>query len=162
MRPNNLSAAASHIFLSGVRFRELQKLGVLPRKENYDLDEIRKLYIEYIRTIASGRGSKSSLDLAAERAQLAAAQREGQLQKNAILRGDYVEIEKVGAAVEGQYSVIRERLFSIPGKCANGLVGKSRSEITSLLETEINQFLSELSATEVEDQARKPGDQGEE
>ncbi len=154
--------AASHIFVSGVRFRELQKLGVLPRTDNYNLDEVRKAYIEHIRNVASGRGSQANLDLASERAKLAEAQRQGQNMKNMERAGELIPCDRIIPLVESQYSVIRERLLSIPGKTANSLVGKSRSEITTLLETEINQSLAELSAVEVEDQARKPGSDDEE
>lgn len=148
--------AAAHIFITGVRFRELQGLGILPKTDNYNLEEIRKTYILYLRNVASGRGSQAGLDLASERAELAKAQRTGQDMKNRERAGELVEIGRIVPAVEAQYSTVRERLLSIPGKAAHSLVGKSRGEITTVLETEIHQALAELSPEDVAEQATKP------
>ncbi|HWJ72580.1 MAG TPA: hypothetical protein VNX29_05365 [Kaistia sp.] len=56
-----------------------------------------------------------------------------------------VPIEDVAVQVEAQYSVVRERLLSIPGKLADRLVGMDRAAIDAALKREIKEALSELS-----------------
>ncbi len=152
---------AKHLDLSTRRLRELIAEGVIhrPATRNYDLDKTRTVYIRHLRKIAAGRAAPSGgLDLAAERAKLAKAQSEGHELKNKIARGEYVEIEAVAVEVEAQYSIVRERLLSIPGKISAGLVSRSQGEIFAALEGEIHQALAELSAADIEEAATKKKD----
>lgn len=59
-------------------------------------------------------------------------------------RGAVVPIEDVAKTVEREYSTVRERLLSIPGKLAAKLVGRDRAAIDMALSQEINEALDEL------------------
>ena len=58
--------------------------------------------------------------------------------------GLLVSIHEVRKQVEAEYSVIRERLLTVPGKIAAGLVGLSAAEIGEAILAEITEALSEL------------------
>jgi phage terminase Nu1 subunit (DNA packaging protein) len=57
-----------------------------------------------------------------------------------------VEIEAVAYEVEREYSIVRERLLSIPGKVSASLAGCDRAVIEAKLRDEIAEALAELSA----------------
>jgi hypothetical protein len=61
-----------------------------------------------------------------------------------VERGELVEIEAVGREVERAYSIVRERLLSIPGKVSASLVGCDRAVIELKLRDEITEALTEL------------------
>jgi hypothetical protein len=61
-----------------------------------------------------------------------------------IEQGELVEIEAVGREVEREYSMVRERLLTIPGKVSASLAGCDRAVIESKLLDEITEALAEL------------------
>jgi hypothetical protein len=61
-----------------------------------------------------------------------------------VERGELVEIEAVAHEVEREYSIVRERLLSIPGKVSASLVGCDRAVIELKLLDEITEALTEL------------------
>jgi phage terminase Nu1 subunit (DNA packaging protein) len=140
-----IAETARHIDVSRRRFFELLDAGVVDRKPEYDLDEVRLQYIRHLRKVAAGRGADNELDLAGERAKLARQQTEGISLKNAIARGEYVLMDEVVRQVEGSYVVIRQRLLVIGGKVSDGLAGQSRDVIKAAIDHEITEALIELS-----------------
>jgi phage terminase Nu1 subunit (DNA packaging protein) len=83
---------------------------------------------------------------AAVRARLTIARAEIQELQGAKLAGSLVRIQDVTATVAGEYSRVRERLVSIPGKMAMLLVGLSALEIEARLRDEIYEAMDELKA----------------
>jgi phage terminase Nu1 subunit (DNA packaging protein) len=140
--------AASHIDLGERRFRELIEDGALERRPpgEYDLNDVRTIYIRHLRKIAAGRGTKTDADLSTERALLAREQRESAVLRNAQARGELVSIDEVGLQLEAEYGVVRQRLLAIPGKLADALEGLSREEREAILMAEITEALNELHA----------------
>ena len=61
-----------------------------------------------------------------------------------VEEGLLVEIEAVAQEVEREYSIVRERLLSIPGKVSASLAGCDRAVIESKLLDEITEALAEL------------------
>jgi hypothetical protein len=73
-----------------------------------------------------------------------------------VEEGLLVEIEAVAHEVGREYSIVRERLLSIPGKLSASLVGCDRAVIEARLLDEITEALTELH--EPAKSAEKPGD----
>jgi phage terminase Nu1 subunit (DNA packaging protein) len=136
---------AAHLFCSVQRFRELLDAGTITRQANsaYNLDVVRREALTHLRNQAGARGASTTLSAA--RSALAHHQGEIARLKAGKLRGQFVELEAVGRALEGRYGVIREILVSIPGKCGDKLVNRERPEIIDILRGEINDALAELS-----------------
>lgn len=61
-----------------------------------------------------------------------------------VANREWVRVEDVGRQVELEYSTVRERLLTIPGKVAAALVGADRATIEAALRREIIEVLSEL------------------
>jgi phage terminase Nu1 subunit (DNA packaging protein) len=141
-----VAEAARHIDIGQRRFFELLDDGAIIRKgkEGYTLEEVRTAYIRHLRNVASGRAGDSDIDLAGERALLARQQTESIALKNAVARGEYAAIDEVCRQVESEYSIVRERLLTIPGKVSDGLANRSREEIEAALLEEIAEALNEL------------------
>jgi phage terminase Nu1 subunit (DNA packaging protein) len=141
-----VAEAAKHIDMGQRRFFELLDHGVITRKgkEGYGLDEVRLAYIQHLRKVAAGRGGDSDIDLSSERALLARQQTESVALRNAIARGEYASIEEIALQVETEYSIVRERLLTIPGKLSDGLAMRSREEIEAGLLEELSEALNEL------------------
>jgi phage terminase Nu1 subunit (DNA packaging protein) len=145
-----IAQSAQHLFLSTTRFKELVEKGVIQRKgtDGYDLDEVRKSYITYQRTVAAGRlkPTDSALDLSAERAKLAKEQTEAISIKNALARGDLVPTKAVAEFMTHDYSLVAERIQAIPGKLADKLASPEhpRHVVEEALRYEINEALNEL------------------
>jgi phage terminase Nu1 subunit (DNA packaging protein) len=74
-------------------------------------------YCRRLREVAAGRAGNSpdSLDLAAERAALAKAQREGIEIKNAALRGEYASIQLLAQVLAAASQAVAERFDHLPG-----------------------------------------------
>jgi len=78
---------AEHLDMSERAVREFLEKVSIDHKKN-TLTQIRLAYIQHMREVAAGRAAEGGLDLAAERAQLARAQRERIEMQNAVTRGD--------------------------------------------------------------------------
>jgi phage terminase Nu1 subunit (DNA packaging protein) len=121
--------------------------GAIPKQADgkLDLQQCLRALVKWQAARLAGRpGAAGGLDLSAERAKLAAEQTQAAAIKNAVARGDLVAVRTIAELVEGEYSVVRERLQTIPGKAADGLVGRTRVEIEDALIDEINEALNEL------------------
>lgn len=71
-------------------------------------------YCSHLREMAAGRAAGGDLDLAAERALLARAQREGQEIKNEVSRGTYAPIEWLTDVLANASQSVVDRLDQIP------------------------------------------------
>ena len=136
---------ARHLYCSAQHFRALLDSGIVTRQppDKYNLDTVRREVFAHLRAQAAGRGAGETL--AAERAALARAQRELTQMKVDQFRGQLVDIEVVGAALEDRYAVCKERLLAIPGKCADELSHRERVDVVDILRREIYEALNELS-----------------
>lgn len=136
--------------------RDLAGKGVVVRVGHgkYMLRASNRAYIAQLREQAAGRAASDDEDgppdLARERALLARAQREGQVMKNAILRGELLPIDDVEAVIGGVLDAVRARLLSLPSRLASEAVGlKSLPQAKSALSGGVHGILDELSATPV-------------
>lgn len=134
----------------------LTKKGVIVRlaRGSYALRASTRAYVAHLREQAAGRAASDDEDgppdLARERALLARAQREGQVMKNAILRGELLPIDDVEAVIGGVLDAVRARLLSLPSRLAADAVGlKSLPQAKSALSGGVHGILDELSATPV-------------
>lgn len=148
-----VAAAAGHLFLSERRFHELLDAGVIERQGRgaYDLDAVRRQYIEHLRGVASGHGGgidDGDLDLVAERARLAKAQADAQEMKNAVSRQDLIPRQSVVAGITETIAHCRAKLLSVPAKAASAVVGvDSLAEVNEILTCHVHEALEELSRT---------------
>jgi Phage DNA packaging protein, Nu1 subunit of terminase len=114
------SQCAKHIFLSLDRLKKLIDKGAITRQDpgQYDLDQVRKEYIENLRAVFTTRGTsvEQGIDLTRERARLAKEQADAQQMKNDMQRGDLVEINDVTKTVEEQFLATRAKLLALPTK----------------------------------------------
>jgi phage terminase Nu1 subunit (DNA packaging protein) len=146
-RGRTAAEAAAHVDLGTRGFIDLVDRGIIPRaaKGSYGLDECRRLYIRHIRAAASGHGDMAAgASLSSERALLAKEQREGMSLKNAISRGDFVSVVNMVRKLGATFSVIREKLLTLPGKTADSCEMRERSEIEDIMLAEITEILNEL------------------
>jgi hypothetical protein len=146
----SLATAAKHIDVTPRAFTDLLNAETVIRHaadEGYVLAEVRLQYIRHIRSIASGHGSAMA-GLSAERALLAAEQREGIKLKNAQTRGDLISVQSVIAIVSRDYAILRERILSASGKIADSLAMRPRDEVELALRDELCEALRELSEPE--------------
>ena len=123
---------AIHLGITQPAVAAMVRAGTLPAaaRGEHDLDAARLAYCAHLREQAAGRAGKSgaALDLATERARLAAAQADAQERKNARERGDTLSraavmnaipalvaltvarVELVGARVAGRDLRLRRRI----------------------------------------------------
>ena len=106
---------AGHVDLSDRSVRELEAKLKLPN--DYTRAAFRVAYIRHLREVAAGRTSSTeeALDLAAERAALAKAQREGVEIKNSVLRGDYASVTLLAEVLANASQSVAERFDHLPG-----------------------------------------------
>ena len=146
-RGRSQGEAAAHINMGMRRFQELLDENVIPRQKtrNYNLDDVRQVYIRHLRVGAAGHGISGGAALAKERAALAHEQTMTAQIKNAAARGDLVSLAAVRERYEASLMVFRERALSHPGKMADPLSMRTREEIEPLLRAEMYEMLDELS-----------------
>ena len=143
--------AAQHVGLSDVSFAKLLNDGVVERQDRasgYNLTTVRLACFKHLRSVAAGRGGVNSGEmLSHERAMLAKEQREAVTLKNAIVRGDYVELPAFKEQFISDLSVTRETALSMPGKSADALTPytpKDRDAIYKILQSEIYEMLGAM------------------
>jgi phage terminase Nu1 subunit (DNA packaging protein) len=109
------SEIARHLDLSPRRVRELVRDGVLP--QGVDLDTARCAYLRHLREQAAGRrgnAAGSSLDLTAERAALARAQRQRVEMENAARAGRLLEAADVSREFANIIKIVVAGLETLP------------------------------------------------
>jgi hypothetical protein len=150
-RGASTAEAARHVGLSDVSFGKLLNSGVIERQDRatgYDLTKVRLKCFAHLRSVAAGRGGVNSGEmLSHERAMLAKEQREGITLKNAISRGEFVEVSAFKKQLVSDLTVTRERALSLPGKCADALqpyTPEDRSAIHEVLKSEVYEMLGDM------------------
>jgi hypothetical protein len=126
--------------------------GVIKKRPRgqYDIKSCAQAIIRDGIAAKAGHGDHaSSVTLSSERALLAQEQRETARMKNAITRGEYVRLDSMQQLVEADYSVIRERILTTPGKAADALTPhctEDRAAIMEILHAEAVEALADLSS----------------
>jgi len=128
---------------------ELGRRGIIRRagRGRWPLAESIRLYCEHLRETAAGRAGADAdgrpLDLAAERAKLARAQRERVELDNAVRRGELVEVEGIRGRYAGMVTAAKSKLLGVPSK-AKGRLPHLVIEDIETLEELIHEALAEL------------------
>jgi phage terminase Nu1 subunit (DNA packaging protein) len=135
---------AVHLDLSDRSVREIEvKLGL---GGDYTLNEFRVAYIRHLREQAAGRAASGDLDLATERARLAAAQAERVERANAIERGELAPMvlleqvlaktaAKVAGVFDGIPGQVRRRAPHMPVEALDVVaaeVAKARNTVAAM------------------------------
>ena len=151
---------AAHLFLSDRSVRDLVAKGILPaaRKGALDVDDCRRRYLEHLRMVAAGRARDpagdiadgDALDLEAERAGLARAQREGHELRNAATRLELLPRDAITRAVTAAFAHVRDRLSALPSRLAGPLARATEpAETRATLARAVDEVLKELSETRI-------------
>jgi phage terminase Nu1 subunit (DNA packaging protein) len=123
IEPNGTCSARELGWLLGCTDRAVRMLvdkGIVVRSSRgrYTLGSVRRV-VEHYREVAAGRGGEGAmLDLATERAKLAAVQREQIELKNAASRGELAPIADYREAWTGILRGVRQFVLSLPGRIA--------------------------------------------
>jgi phage terminase Nu1 subunit (DNA packaging protein) len=141
-----VAQCAAHLFLTERRFHQLLDAGVIARagRGKYELDAVRRQYIEHIRSAAAGRGSDGDLDLTQERARLAAAQASLAEMKLAAERGRTLDADEVQRTWSGILREVRAGVLSLPSRIG-GRLGLDRAGI-NLVRDEVYAVLTTLAS----------------
>jgi len=147
---------ANHLGISPTRVSQLKSAGILPeaRRRANNLTACRAAYLEHLREVAAGRGSKDGggLDLVTERARLARAQAEKCERENAVAEGEFLPRCEVHTAMTATFMRVRSKLLAMPSKLAPYLVGiETPDTAQAIVKTEIYLALDELAATKIID-----------
>jgi phage terminase Nu1 subunit (DNA packaging protein) len=108
------------------------------------LREIVRAYCARLREQAAGRYTEGPLDLAQERAKLAAVQREGIEIKNAVLRGQYASIEMLSQVLATASQAVAERFDHLPGhlkKTCPHLSEADRDQVVAIVTQARNEWV---------------------
>ena len=148
-----LTEVASHLGLSVTRVSQLISADILPKapRGRHDLAACRLAYLEHLREIAAGRGSRDGgLDLVAERARLAAAQSEKVERENAVAAGEFLPRGEVHIAVVSAFALVRSKILALPSRLAPVMApAMTPAEAQSILKDACNESLDELAATDI-------------
>ena len=116
------------------------------------MDECRLIYLNHLRQVAAGRGSKDGggLDLVVERARLARAQAVKVERENAVADGEYLSVGEIHVLVTLTIANVRARLLAMPTRLAPILAGVSTDREThDILKKAISDVLNELGASKI-------------
>ena len=140
------SDIADHVGVTQPAVAALVRAGVISAaaRGGYDLDACRLAYCSHLREQAAGRAGQpgAALDLATERARLAAAQAELIERKNARERGDIMSRAAVDGAVTALVTMTVARLDRVGASVAG-----SDHKLRKRIEAAVNDALRELSET---------------
>ena len=146
-----LAEIADHLGLSTTRVSQLKAAGILPDapRGKLDLDACRHAYLEHLREVAAGRGSKDgALDLVAERARLARAQAEKVERENKVAAGELFPAQEFRDTIDYVFTRVRQRILAVPSKIAPQLVGlETPREAQQIVKNACYEALRELAAT---------------
>lgn len=142
--------AAAHVFLTSTALDHLLARGIVTRPARpggWDLDAVREECIRHWRDVAAGRKTDGAggkvLDLAEERAKLAAAQTEERELKNAELRRELVRASEIRAEWSRRTLTWKERIRAIPAAATVHVAGFTKPMARALLAL-IDETLGEL------------------
>lgn len=145
---------ARHIGVAQQTVSRLKNANVIPApkgRSGYDLDACRGAYIEHLRQSAAGRDSSRPGSLEAERARLASAQAEQVERRNAVERGELGSVADLRDAGAGVIALIVAQLQLVGARVARG-----DAKLRKRIEAAIDETLSDLSMTRIEDALSHP------
>lgn len=149
---------AAHLFMSERRFRELIDEGVFERAEKgaYDLDVVRRAYIENLREIAAGRGgSEAQANMADEGARRMRALADIAELKSEQMRGELIPADEVASAIHEAVTVMKTSLLAMPAKAAARVGAKDTARAEQVITDEVKEALSALARVRVASAARE-------
>jgi phage terminase Nu1 subunit (DNA packaging protein) len=144
---------AEHLFLSQTQVSQMQTRGLFKIKEGggYDLAECRRNYIEYLKAVKKGsmtdifgENNSSVLNLTEQRARDAKASADAREIKNAVARGELVEIEPFTQRIIGMIEETKGRLYRVPA-----IVAGRDADLRERIQQAIEDVLTEVSETRV-------------
>jgi hypothetical protein len=113
----------------------------------------RALELHHLKNVSNNDGiveaTSDSSSLVAARVRVALANAEAKERSNAIARGEFESIKKMGDMLEAWFHVFRDRSLATPGKCADSLTPftpKDRTAIYEILYREFHDMLLDLSS----------------
>lgn len=124
--------------------------GVLRRNEagRYDLKANVRAYCRHVREVAAGRGGAEQLNLTAERARLAREQADSYELKNAVTRGELVDVAEAERAWSDTLRTIRSCMLAVPSRVRQRLGHLTIADI-EVIDREVRDALMEASGDEV-------------
>lgn len=122
--------------------------GVL-RKSNsrYDLKASVTAYCHHIREVAAGRGGSEQLNLTAERARLAREQADQYALRNAVTRGELVEVAEAERAWSDTLRTVRSCMLAVPSRVRQRLGHLTVADIEAI-DFEVRNALTEAAGEE--------------
>lgn len=144
--------AAEHLCMSTRNFRTLLDKGLVTKAwgRAYDLDTVRREYIEHLRGLVSGPARVAeggpALDPVAERARKDAAMADRVELQNAVTPGELAPVRLFQSALEECFTRFRAKLRSAPSKLASVLEGATRPEIELAIKSAHDEALRELAS----------------
>ena len=153
---------AAHLDMSDRAVREfLAAAGIEQKAET--LSGIRVAYIRRQREVAAGRGAEGGVDLAAERALLARAQKERIEMQNAVTRGELAPVALIEEVLTKAASKVAGILDAIPGMIRRRVplltaadIERIAMEIAKARNRVAEMSLADLDVAEDEDHAEFP------
>jgi phage terminase Nu1 subunit (DNA packaging protein) len=146
-----VAEAARHLFISERGLHRLIDRGVVARapRGGYDLDAVRRQYVEHIERVAADRAGGGD-ELAAERARLARVRADAQEMANEAARDELLPADEVRIAVAAAFARVRAKVGALPARLAPQVVGlKTPAEIKAVLTVGVHQVLRQLANTQV-------------
>lgn len=141
---------ADHLGITQPAVAGLVRDGVITpaARGSYDIDGARLAYCSHLREHAAGRASQpgAALDLATERARLAAAQAEAQERKNARERGELVDLVEITNTITGLIELTKAYLSRV-----GAIVARGDAALRKRIDDAVNDALIDLSEIEVID-----------
>lgn len=143
---------AAHLVMSERRFRELIDDGLFTRADKgaYDLDDVRRAYIEHLRSVASGRGGgEAQANKADEEARRMRALAEIAELKSAEMSNSLIPADQVAASIHEAVTVMKTSLLAIPAKAAARVGAKDVRRAEQVIKDEVAEALEALSRIKV-------------
>jgi phage terminase Nu1 subunit (DNA packaging protein) len=128
----------------------LVRRGLLTKtgRGKFDGDASVRRYIKHLRMVASGRGGEDGvLDLTAERARLAKQQADGHELKNALARGELLEVAVVERTWTGVLSMVRSRMLAVTSRVRQRLPHMTAFD-ADVVDRELREALTEAAGDE--------------
>lgn len=127
--------------------------GVLLRCNNrYDLKVSVAAYCAHVREVAAGRGGAAQSNLTAERARLAKVQADSYELKNAVTRGELVEVADAERAWSDTLRTVRSCMLAVPSRVRQRLGHLTIADVETI-DFEVRNALTEAAG----DGAEAPG-----
>lgn len=138
------SVLADWLGLSARAVQQHAKDGVLPRNAegSFDLQTAVLAYCKHMRAVAAGRGGAAQSTLTAERARLAREQADACALKNAVTRGELVEVAEAERAWADTMRQVRSCLLAVPSRVRQRLGHLTVADV-EVIDREVRDALTE-------------------